>query len=366
MNAISLCLIVKNEEAVLEKCLSSIKDIVDEIIIVDTGSTDNTKLISKKYSAKIYDFEWCNDFSKARNYAFSFATKDYILWLDADDFLPESEIKKFKDLKVNLNNDIDTVTMIYSCVRNEKDETIFSLRRHRLVKRSNNYKWIGRVHEYLAAYGNSIHSDITIYHKKEIQNSSTRNLDIFLDMKNNNEFFTTRDIFYFANELFDNSMYEEASKEYEYFLSREDSWIDDRKTATFNLYQCYYNLSMNDKILPLLFSSFIYDTPRSDICCGIANTYLELKNYKQAIFWYKTALICKPSENYMGFNNKEFYTFIPTIQLCVCYCNIGDYETAFYYNEIASIYETNLEMTTYNKQYIIKKLMELNKPIPSI
>ena len=100
MNTISLCLIVKNEEAVLEKCLDSVKDIVDEIIIVDTGSTDNTKVIAERYYAKIYDFKWCNDFSKARNYSFSFATKDYILWLDADDFLPEIEIQKLQKLKL--------------------------------------------------------------------------------------------------------------------------------------------------------------------------------------------------------------------------------------------------------------------------
>lgn len=68
----------------------------------------------------------------------------------------------------------------------------------------------------------------------------------------------------------------------------------------------------------------------------------------------------------MGFDNKEFYTFIPAIQLCVCYCNIGDYTTAFYYNEIASIYESNLQITTHNKQYITKKLIEINLPIPLI
>lgn len=121
MITISLCMIVKNEESVLETCLSSVKNIVDEIIIVDTGSTDNTKSIAKKFNTKFYDFEWCNDFAKARNYSFSHATKDYILWLDADDILPEKDVEKLKNLKCTLNESIDSVTMIYSLIRNEKN-----------------------------------------------------------------------------------------------------------------------------------------------------------------------------------------------------------------------------------------------------
>jgi glycosyltransferase involved in cell wall biosynthesis len=67
----SLCMIVKNEEKVLRRCLDPVKGIVDEIIIVDTGSTDNTKEIAKDYTDKIFEFKWNNNFSEARNYAAS-------------------------------------------------------------------------------------------------------------------------------------------------------------------------------------------------------------------------------------------------------------------------------------------------------
>lgn len=86
---LSLCMIVKNEESTLKSCLSEAASFVDEIIIVDTGSTDNTKTIAAEFTDKIYDFQWCNDFSKARNYSISKASNDWILVLDADEVITD-------------------------------------------------------------------------------------------------------------------------------------------------------------------------------------------------------------------------------------------------------------------------------------
>ncbi len=83
---LSLCMIVKNEEDNLKSCLSQLVNFVDEIIIVDTGSNDSTKAIASKFTDKIYDFKWCSDFSKARNFSISKASNDWILVLDADEF----------------------------------------------------------------------------------------------------------------------------------------------------------------------------------------------------------------------------------------------------------------------------------------
>ena len=86
---ISLCMIAKNEDADLANCLDSVKDIANEIIIVDTGSTDKTKAIAKKFNAKIFDFKWVDDFSAARNESLKHAAKEWILILDADVIVPE-------------------------------------------------------------------------------------------------------------------------------------------------------------------------------------------------------------------------------------------------------------------------------------
>ncbi|WP_410993776.1 glycosyltransferase [Bacillus cereus] len=93
MISISLCMIVKNEEYNLDKCLQSTEGIPDEIIIVDTGSADKTKEVALRWTPNVLDFEWINDFAAARNYAFECATQEYIFWLDADDILLPEEQK---------------------------------------------------------------------------------------------------------------------------------------------------------------------------------------------------------------------------------------------------------------------------------
>ena len=113
MVTVSLCMIVKNEERVLARCLDSIRELMDEIIIVDTGSTDKTKEIAARYTEKVYDFRWINDFSAARNFAFSKAACDYIYSADADEVVDEENREKFRLLKETLLPEIEIVQMYY-------------------------------------------------------------------------------------------------------------------------------------------------------------------------------------------------------------------------------------------------------------
>ena len=89
-------MIVKNEEDNLDLCLSSIAKHMDEIIIVDTGSSDGTKEIAQKYTQKVYDYKWKDDFSAARNFSISKASYDYILVLDGDEFIQSIDINEVK------------------------------------------------------------------------------------------------------------------------------------------------------------------------------------------------------------------------------------------------------------------------------
>ena len=117
MYSVSLCMIVKNEEAVIGRCLESVQGMVDEIIIVDTGSEDRTKEIVERYTDKIYDFSWRDDFAAARNYSFSLASGDFILWLDADDVILQKKKEKFMERRKALDLSVSIVMMLPSMKR---------------------------------------------------------------------------------------------------------------------------------------------------------------------------------------------------------------------------------------------------------
>ncbi|WHT47941.1 glycosyltransferase family 2 protein [Sporosarcina thermotolerans] len=94
---LSVCIIMKNEEKVIGRCLESISGIADEIIIVDTGSKDQSKEIALQFTDKVFDFQWVNDFSKARNFAASKARGEWILAIDADEYVDRDSFEKFKN-----------------------------------------------------------------------------------------------------------------------------------------------------------------------------------------------------------------------------------------------------------------------------
>jgi tetratricopeptide (TPR) repeat protein len=118
---LSLCMIVKNEEASLPQALSSVKEVVDEMIILDTGSTDRTAEIAKEFGASVYHFEWCNDFSAARNEALKYVQGQWVLVLDADEVLTPKIVPEMKQaIKSNsLGDSSATRHLVINLVRQE-------------------------------------------------------------------------------------------------------------------------------------------------------------------------------------------------------------------------------------------------------
>lgn len=168
MIEISLCMIVKNEEKILARCLDSVADLVDEIVIVDTGSTDATKKIAANYTDKIYDFTWVDDFSAARNFAFSKAEKDYIYTADADEVIDEENRKRFRELKEVLLPEIEIVQMKYGNQLSHGTAYNFDEEyRPKLFKRLREFTWIEPIHEMVRLDPVVFDSDIVIGHYPE-------------------------------------------------------------------------------------------------------------------------------------------------------------------------------------------------------
>jgi len=191
---ITLCMIVKNEEKYLRGCLESVKGVVDEIVVVDTGSTDKTVEIAKEYGAKIYFFEWSKDFSAARNFALEKCTHEWILYLDADErLMPQSreEVKKIGKQKNNC---------AYYCfiTNNEEANNQSTLMAYvRYFPNKKDIRFTGKVHEQIipALIRKKIRlnkSDIQIDHLgyditiDDLKQKAARNLELLLkDYENN-------------------------------------------------------------------------------------------------------------------------------------------------------------------------------------
>lgn len=112
MKNLSLVMIVKNEQGNLRRCLESVKDIVDEIVIVDTGSTDKTKEIALEFGAKVFDYKWDNNFSNARNYAIKNSSGDWNLILDGDEYIPKIDLANIRNFINSNNNKIGQVKIV--------------------------------------------------------------------------------------------------------------------------------------------------------------------------------------------------------------------------------------------------------------
>lgn len=352
---ISLCMIVRNEEGALGRCLDSVLGIADEIVIVDTGSTDNTKKIAERYGADIYDFTWIDDFSAARNYAFSKATQEYILWLDADDIIENKDRILFKELKKSLSLDVDSVTMPYVLVVNEQGEATWSLRRNRLVRRACGFTWHGPVHEYLAVGGQIIHSDVCITHKKD-KEYSDRNLRIYEKRLASGEDFSPRDLYYYANELRDHAQHEKATTFYTKFLDTNQGWFEDNIQACKKMAECFGNMNMEKEQFMALFRSFSYDKPRAEICCSIGSIWMGKGLYTQAVYWFEQATLLPADQDQMSVVEPSSWTWVPHLQLCVCYDRLGDVEKSFHHHEMAAIFNPSHSSVQHNNKYFEEKL----------
>jgi len=238
---LSVCMIVKNEEVMLESCLKSIQN-ADEIVICDTGSTDKTIEIAKKYTDKVFtDYTWNDNFAEARNHANSKATGDWILVIDADETLEENGIKKIKDILKTLPDKYDSL----SCnVKSVKDGMLHKF--PRVYKNSPEVKWLGAIHNHLNVNSSkSVDVTVTYGYSPAHKNDPNRALRILTkEVKRNPD--CVREKFYLAREYIYRKNWKKAIVWYKRYL-KLSTWAKERSEAYFRMAWAYWYSQQGEK-----------------------------------------------------------------------------------------------------------------------
>ena len=291
MITISLCMIVKNEEKVLTRCLDSLKGLMDEIIIVDTGSTDRTKEIAAKYTDKIYDFKWIDDFSAARNFAFSKATKEYIYSADADEELSAENHKRFMLLKENLLPEIEIVQMKYGnqlhfgTVYNFDEEY-----RPKLFKRMREFIWEEAIHETVRLAPIVYDSDIVITHKPH-ESHAKRDLQNFRRQIAEGKCLSPRLQEMYARELYLAEDKEELLLAEEYF--QQSAADPERSEDEVKQACCIAAKAARIRKDTVGFFKYVSKVLAqegcAEICCELGHFYEEIADLEEAVIWYFNA-----------------------------------------------------------------------------
>ena len=268
--ALSLCMIVRNEGTYLKACLESVATIVDEIIIVDTGSTDNSVEIAKKFAAKIIVYPWDNNFSAARNQGLRYAQGRWILYLDADERLLPGSVPELR--KIIRRKDRLYVNLLIENVQPD-GKTVQVTRGHRLFRNVPGVCFSGRIHEQVSPFfartnGKELFSSIKIKHlgyakstlemqKKYARNDALLKLQLAEDPENPYCHYT------YAQNLILTGRYEESLPHLQRALIKPDL-PDDLRCSVFNNY---------------------------------ADVYLHLKDYSKAIDYAYQSLEQNPHQN---------------------------------------------------------------------
>lgn len=348
---LSLCMIVKNEEENLARCLESVSGLFDEIVVVDTGSKDNTVAVADAFGARVAHFEWRDDFAAARNFSFSLASKSHIMWLDADDVLSDAARDGLIALKRTLPSDTDIVMLPYNTAFDDAGRPVFTYMRERIVRADAGFLWHGAVHEAIEVRGKVIYADFAIEHRKTHITAPGRNLGIYRKMLERGESLSARDKLYYARELYYTGDYRESKRQLRRLIASGDGWIENRIEAYRILSYILRAENHPEKALRTLLLCIAEGRIKAELCCEIAALFMEKNDLHSAIFWYNSALGAKSSIYDGAFVNPDCSGYIPYMQLCVCYDRLGDRKAAKRCNDMAGKLKPESKAYLANKSY---------------
>ena len=336
MITVSVCMIVKNEEKQLRACLDSLKPVADEIVIVDTGSTDSTKDIAREYTDLIYDFPWIDDFAAARNFAFSKATKEYIYSADADDVIDAENIRLFLRVKEFLPPETEIVQMHYLNLMEEN--TVYSSKRElrpKLYKRLRTFEWVNPIHETVRLAPAVYDSDIEIRHLAE-GNHVRRDLATFRKALDRGMRLDRTLHSMYAKELFiagDNNDLAASVPFFEQSITDPARSPDEQREARCVLARAYRVSGRTVDFVRLCLREALVN-PCAEMCAETGLYFYENGNYAEALCWLNDAIFeTQPviSIFVQGSRNLDI--------LADCYEKTGDPGNAAKYRKMAAEWE---------------------------
>ena len=283
--------------------------------------------------AKVVEFEWIDDFAAARNVSFEHCTGDWILWLDADDRIPQYSQDELKRLKSELTRrpDVDVVMIPYRVNFSQADPSIctFSFERERVVRNNIGIRWFGPVHETIGLPSTPMrwHS-AWIEHRplsEDRLHKVDRNLRI-LERAVAAGDRSSRTLFYLGNELKDHERWEDALVAYQDYLDCSEVVVWERHSALLSMAVCSDMLGRQEEKLKFLFSAMGLDSTRAEAFLRVGLHHYERKEWQQAVPYFLAATaLSRPAD---GFIDDTAYGWAPWDYLSICHSELGMYEEA--------------------------------------
>lgn len=337
----TFCIIVKNEENKIARCLAPLAPTGMEVIVLDTGSTDNTVSIAKNYTDKIFHFEWINDFSAARNYAMAKASHDYILFLDADEYVEDIDIPAMKKLLREYPDAIGQIRRRNACFTSDGISEMITIDLVERLFDRRLYHYQGTIHEQIThRQGKKLYVyqiPLTVYHdgylgtpEERRQKAERNNALLFDELKKSPE---DPYLYYQIGQSF--GLCSDAEQEYEYYHKGCSLPLDTSLSYVRIMLVSYgYSMLHTHREAQAMNLAAYYDRLSSyaDYVCLLGCIYLENHEHLKAICAFRHALTL--TEYYIeGSNNAT-----PWHNLGCIYEALGNTEEALLCYEHAMTY----------------------------
>jgi glycosyltransferase involved in cell wall biosynthesis len=360
---ISVCIIARDEEQVIKRAIDSVKDIAIEVIVLDTGSVDQTPVIAREAGAKVFAYEWNDDFSEARNKCMSYATGNYVLNIDADEFLVGNTQDLLKELEEYPNLDTYFGTITYPA------PAPMEFPSPRMCTNGMS-KWYGRIHEFLNPINVSnpskvILKSLRIQHlkgpKREV--ATERNIRILTkaiaDIPATGEpSLLSRYFFYMARELKDSAKPKEALEWFAKYVPLS-MWPPEKYRALLDMAQCYldvepHNLLEAKKVCHM---AIIEDPAPMESYTILAHIAYMEKDWIRCYNWGMMALNAGPP-SFMLFDSTSFNTFKAHDLVSIACWNLGKYEEGSKHVDYCCSIFPQDDRIKKNKEFFDGKLKE--------